>query len=73
MKTLECVDVEIVKDDHIEMDETFIVFLNSTDSSAVVDPAQTEITIIDDDGMPCYHYYLSSLNCQFCMLICGLM
>ena len=51
-KLSECIDVEIVPDDLFEMDESFIVTLNSTDSSAVLNPDETEIMIKDEDGMP---------------------
>ena len=52
-----CVDIEIKPDGILETDEAFRVMLTTNDSLANLAPKETEITIMDGDGMPCYRYY----------------
>ena len=52
MKTSSCVEVEINQDQILEMDEEFILRLTSNIPTVTLQPAETEITIRDDDGMP---------------------
>ena len=49
--TSSCVNVEIKQDDILEVDEVFLVMLTSNDLAVILEPDETEITILDDDGM----------------------
>ena len=52
--TSACFNVTVVPDDLFEMDETFLIELSSTDPSAVLNPDEARIRIVDDDSMPCF-------------------
>ena len=49
--TSACIDVEITQDDSLEEDELFVVALTSSDLGAILEPDETKITILDEDGM----------------------
>ena len=65
MKILECFDVQIKKDNIFDPDETFMVLLKSSDSSATLERTSAVITIDDILGMPFSYYYLSFLDYCF--------
>ena len=50
--TTQCVDIEIINDDTLELSEFFNIILSSSDPDVVIDNNMASIVIIDDDGMP---------------------
>ena len=46
----ECANIFITSDEIYEEDENFFVTLTTSDSDVTLNPADAEVTIIDDDG-----------------------
>lgn len=49
--TSQCIEIYIVDDEALEGNQTFIVFLNSSDSGVLLDNSVTTVTILDNDGI----------------------
>ena len=47
---MECVNVNIIDDDALELNETFTVTLTTSDPAVIFDTDATTITITDNDG-----------------------
>ncbi len=49
-----CISVSLVDDYAVELDENFLVYLNTTDESVTLHPVWAYVTITDSDGECCY-------------------
>ena len=46
------IPIDIINDDIHELDENFIGHLTTSDEDAILEPDQTIVNILNDDGMP---------------------
>ena len=66
------ISIDILNDQVHELDEDFFGRLSTDDPDAILDPGQTRVRILDDDGMSglCavlmhYNYWSSSINWDY--------
>ena len=51
----QCKSISITDDSILEIDEVFVVALSTMDQDVILNPSNTSITILDDDGIVLYY------------------
>ena len=57
----QCQSISITDDSILEIDEVFVVALSTTDQDVILNPSNTSVTILDNDG---------NVNSKVSLVIC---